>query len=152
MAIPGFTSIIKSNRQTTILNDFTSYLHYAKSEAVTKGIPVTFCPRNTAGTSCDNSASWNDGWIVLADIDGDGTTDVLKIHEAIDNDFDITSSSTGITINDRGFTNSAIFTFCDSRGNKYARAKILSKTGRIKTSTDSNHDGIHDISGANLTC
>lgn len=151
MGIPSFKSVIKNNRQTTLLNDFTSYFHYAKSEAVTRGIPVTLCPRNNAGTNCDHSASWDDGLIVFIDENGDGNLDddgdttlcetdedddcALKIQGAIDNDIDITTSSTGVTINARGFTSTATFTFCDSRGSNEAKAKNLSKTARMNTST-----------------
>lgn len=150
LAIPGFSSVIRSNRQTTLLNDFTSYFHYAKSEAVTTGVPVTFCRRNTAGTNCDTSASWNDGWIVFIDINGDANKDagdtLKKVHEAISNDFDIGSSVTEITITPRGFVSSeSTFTFCDGRGASYARAKILSKTGRMKSSSV-------DADGNSLTC
>lgn len=154
IGIPSFSSVIKNNRQTTLLNEFTSYFHYTKSQAVTLGIPVTLCKRNTAGTNCDNSASWDNGWIVFiddnadGDLDDDGDSDlceadedddcVLKIQGAIDSDIDITSSSTGVTINARGFlTSTSSFTFCDSRGSSEAKAKIVSKTGRMYTSTQS---------------
>jgi type IV fimbrial biogenesis protein FimT len=155
MAIPSFTSVIKNNRQTTLLNEFTSYFHYAKSQAVTRGISTTVCKRNPAGTDCgDSSASWDDGWIVFIDEDADGNLDddgdtdlcepdedddcVLKIHGAIDSDIGITSPSTAFTITPRGFTSAAAtFTFCDSRGSSKAKAKMLSKTGRIETSTSS---------------
>ena len=156
MGIPSFTSVIKNNRQTTLLNEFTSYFHYAKSQAVTRGIPTTVCKRNTAGTDCNGSASWDDGWIVFLDENGDGDLDddgdtdlceslasgdedcVLKIHGAIDSDINITSPSTAFTITPRGFTSAAAtFTFCDSRGSSKAKAKMLSKRGRMETSTSS---------------
>jgi type IV fimbrial biogenesis protein FimT len=144
LAIPSFSSIIKNNRQTTMLNEFTSYFLYAKSEAVTRGTAVTFCPRNTAGTNCDASANWDDGWVVFIDVNGNGSKDagdtIKKVHEAINNDFDISSSPslTEITITPRGFVLSeSTFTFCDSRGASFARAKILRKTGRMKSSSDS---------------
>ncbi len=153
IGMPSFSGIIKNNRQITLLNEFTSYFHYAKSQAVTLGIPVTLCQRNAAGTNCDASASWDNGWIVFIDDNADGDFDddgdtnlcesdadddcLLKIHGAIDSDMDITSTSTGVTINARGFTSASTFTFCDSRGISEAKAKTLSKTGRMQTSAQS---------------
>jgi len=147
IGVPGFSSIIKENRQITLRNEFTSYFYFAKSVAVTQGAPVTLCSRNTAGTNCNDSGSWDDGWIVFVDINGDGDKDsddtILKTQEAINDDINITTSptSTKVTIDGRGFiTVQSTFTFCDSRGAGYANAKILSKTGRMS------------LSNANLTC
>ncbi|MEE9355512.1 MAG: GspH/FimT family pseudopilin [Methylococcaceae bacterium] len=169
--IPSLKSSINNNRQTAILNEFTTYFNYAKSEAVKRGTPVTLCQRNTTGTNCDNSASWNDGWIVFIDTNADGDVDddgdtnlcvatldddcVLKIHDEMASDISIASPLNRVTIEASGFTSlfNTSFTFCDSRGVRFARAKILTKTGSIRSSADTNHNGIHeDDQGNNLTC
>ena len=142
IGIPSFKNIIKENNQATLLNEFTSYVNFAKSTAVTQGAVVVLCPRNTAGTDCNSSGSWDDGWIVFVDSNEDGDKDngdtLLKVHESIDDDFNITTSSTSVEINAKGFVSAnSTFTFCDSRGSNYAVAKILSKTGRMSSSTDS---------------
>ncbi len=144
IGIPSFSSIIKDNRQITLRNEFTSYFHFAKSVAVTQGESVTLCSRNSEGTNCNDSGSWDDGWIVFVDINGDGDKDsedtILKIQQAINDDINITTSpaSAKVTINGRGFiTAQSTFTFCDSRGANYANAKTLSKTGRMNLSTAS---------------
>ena len=148
IGIPSFSSVIKNNRQTTLLNEFSSFFHYAKSVAVTQGENVTLCVRNTAGTDCDNTADWDDGWIVFIDVNRDGDVDdngdttlcesgedcVLKIYEAIDNGISISASSSVVKINTKGFTSASTFTFCDSDSASF-KTKVLSKTGRWSSSS-----------------
>ncbi len=142
VGVPSFNTVIKDNRQTTLRNEFTSYFHFAKSVAVTQGSPVTLCARNTAGTNCNDSGSWDDGWIIFIDLNEDGDKDsgdsVLKVQEAID-DINITTSpsSVNIKINARGFLSTgSTFTFSDSRGSSCAKTNVLSKTGRMQLSDD----------------
>ncbi|MCF6202166.1 MAG: GspH/FimT family pseudopilin [Methylococcaceae bacterium] len=148
VGIPSFSSVIKDNRQTTLLNEFNSFFHYARNIAVTQGEYVTLCSRNTEGTDCDSTSDWDDGWIVFIDINHDGDLDdngdttlcesgedcVLKIHEAIDNSISISASSLVVKINTKGFTSASTFTFCDSDGTSF-KTKILSKTGRWSSSS-----------------
>ena len=54
IAIPSFTSIIVSNRLTTSANELVTALNLARSEAVKRGMRITFC-KIANGSSCTNS-------------------------------------------------------------------------------------------------
>lgn len=72
VAMPSFTSSIKSNRLTAINNDLVSALNLARSEAV---------KRNQQVVVRRDAAGWDDGWQVFVDIDRDssaGNDDVFN--------------------------------------------------------------------------
>ena len=50
IAIPGFNETLKNNRITSQVNEFTSALYYARSEAITRGKRVTLC-KSADGTA-----------------------------------------------------------------------------------------------------
>lgn len=139
VGIPGFNSLIKESRQTTLRNEFNTYYFYARNEAVKRRTPITLCPQNADGTNCDSSKPWGDGWIIFVDSNNDGDKDsgelILKAHEAIHRDINIVASSTAIRVNERGFNlATSIFTFCDSRGSNFTQTKYITKAGRIQVS------------------
>ena len=68
--IPAFTEFIANNRMAASVNDFTSAIHMARTEAVKRRANVTLCPSadwNTDNPSCANAGSFADGWIVFID-------------------------------------------------------------------------------------
>jgi type IV fimbrial biogenesis protein FimT len=74
IGIPSFQYVTASNRIATELNTLVGDLQFARSEAVKSGLPVTVCA-STDGASCANSDTWDTGWIVFADLNGDKTFD-----------------------------------------------------------------------------
>lgn len=100
IATPDFSNLIQNNRITSQTNELVSALHLARSEAVTRSATVTVCTRNSTVEDCDNSADWQDGWIVFVDGgdagDVDGSDTVLKVYEP---------TTGGITIASASFTN-----------------------------------------------
>lgn len=86
-AVPSFVEFVRSNRVTAQTNFFTTALALARSEAVKRNISVIVCKRNLAGTGCDNSANWEDGWIVFADTDGGSDFDagepIIRVFESL---------------------------------------------------------------------
>jgi type IV fimbrial biogenesis protein FimT len=70
IAMPNFTSTIKSNRLTTINNDLVSALNLARSEAV---------KRNQQVVVRRDAAGWQKGWQVFVDIDRSaGNADIFN--------------------------------------------------------------------------
>lgn len=72
LALPSFTSTLRSNRVATSTNELLATLSLARSEAV----------RNTRGagvcTSADGGAcggDWDSGWLVWGDSNGNGALD-----------------------------------------------------------------------------
>ncbi|HEY6126248.1 MAG TPA: GspH/FimT family pseudopilin [Steroidobacteraceae bacterium] len=66
VAIPSFRQMIASNRLTTQINDFVSAVNFARSEAITRNLNVSFCRVDDPE---DDECSTDDGvwrnWIVL---------------------------------------------------------------------------------------
>lgn len=76
LAAPSFTPIIERWRVRSAAEDLQSTLYFARSEAIKRGGGVTL--RKLANTTggCQNASStqeWGCGWIVFADLNGNGT-------------------------------------------------------------------------------
>lgn len=72
IAFPSFTDVMRSNRVATTSNELLASVSLARSEAIrgTRGAGVC---ASANGTSC--GGSWNDGWMVWTDINGNGAFD-----------------------------------------------------------------------------
>lgn len=155
IAIPSFTTLIKDNRRTTVVNELISNLLYARAEAAKRGVAVTVCGMTSGGgTSCTGGTNWDYGWMVFLDPDFDGaiasTADVLRLYTNNYSDMKIRSNTGGtgfITLQPfvQRSTNFGLLTVCDKRGASKARAVIVSNNGRA-TASDKTEAG-----GA-LTC
>ena len=65
LTVTGFQSLTAHNRITAAANGLIAHLQLARSEAVTRGVPVTICPSRD-GASCvdQNPSVWSAGYIV----------------------------------------------------------------------------------------
>ncbi len=72
IGIPGYRKIVGNNRVTAAVNAVASHLHFARSEAVTGGVPVVLCP-SVDGEHCDDTFYWHEGFMVFADQNGNRT-------------------------------------------------------------------------------
>lgn len=70
VALPGFESTMRSNRVATAGNELQTSISLARSEAMRSPGGAAICTSND-GTSC-NGTSWDEGWMVWIDMDGDG--------------------------------------------------------------------------------
>ncbi|WP_256996572.1 GspH/FimT family pseudopilin [Methylococcus capsulatus] len=153
VGIPGFRDLILDNRMAAQINSLVADLSYARSEAVKRNSEVTVCKRNTAGTGCDDSKNWTDGWIVVA-----GAT-VLRVHDPVSSSLTMTIKYTGsnrVVYGGKGFlsgVNNGTFIFCDSRGYTKARGLVLAMTGRLRTTRDDDGNQIQEkgSNGVNLS-
>jgi type IV fimbrial biogenesis protein FimT len=72
-AVPYLGDFTKNNRLIAQTNDFVLAIQLARSEAVKRGINTIVCP-STNQTSCSaNAADWEDGWLVFADVNLNGS-------------------------------------------------------------------------------
>lgn len=171
MTVPSLQDTIERNAREAAMQDITTGISLARSEAVAQGRSVSIC-RSTNQTACAagaGGADWDDGWIIFSDSGtagslGSGDT-LLQVHGPSNNQSKITllsrtnSNFSGdfLQFNRDGFLNNsttgAYFRFCDHDNIvTKARAVWLSNTGRPAIST-SEIDGVHDdLVGANLTC
>jgi len=116
IGVPSYRYMTNSSRTTTEVNLLLGDLQFARSEAIKQGLPVTICP-SAAGTSCDSTSTWQNGWIIFLDNNGNGImegsatpADVivrrgLGFGVATDT-FVADNNVQGITFNREGFTSS----------------------------------------------
>ena len=151
-AIPSIQGIIGSQRKISYLNSMVSTLYLARSEAIMRNRDVVVC-KSGDGEACTTSGEWEQGWLVFEDRNGDRSHDdeegVLAKHEPL---HDISlyyrafGSSHYIVYHPQGITKTnGTFTFCDADGSENARALIIYKTGRVRSSTTRSD-------GSPLTC
>lgn len=142
VAVPNFITFVQNNRLANQANDLVTMLNYARSEAVKRNQRITVCS-STTGTSCANSTTWGTGFIVFADIDGDGVVDggedVIQVRQGVEGGNTLTAGAqSSITYQSNGFLAGVgandIFRLCDSRGTASARSITLSMQGRVSTS------------------
>lgn len=159
LGMPSLQTAIRDSRMTTQLNDLATDINIARNEAITRGMEVVLCRRNTAGSDCnysdgDDNGNWEDGWIIYINHPGSadsgfnnpnddtpchedsyGNLDedcLIKIHEPMENNT-LRYPRSRIVFNARGFASgyNGTFTLCDERGDEEARAKTLANSGRL---------------------
>ena len=140
-AIPAFHQLVQRTRLTTEINTFVGQLHYTRSEAIKRGVRAIMC-RSSNGKSCERTAGWEKGWIIFADYNAnrelDGPDELLFVEKGEENGITITSGrrrrivyqNTGQSPGSNG-----TYVFCDPDYPEYAKAVIISNTGRPRIST-----------------
>jgi type IV fimbrial biogenesis protein FimT len=160
VGIPAMGDFIRNSRITGAANDVMGALHYARSEAVKRRLPVTFCTSANAVTGANQAnpnatcaaSAFLTGWIVFVDTNDSGQRDAGEliltqrgpINELITARSEVNPLRVTYLLN--GFaknTNGARLVFCDDRGNEAAagelsaaRAIFVSVTGRAGVSRD----------------
>jgi len=154
IAVPSFGNMTTNNRMASELNEFVASLHFARSEAVKRGLDVRLCT-STDGVNCNPANDWTQGWIVRVD----GPNTVIKVHAALGGgDSLIGDGNTGdaIRFDRNGFATgfNGTVKMCEPNNDlKKARGVVIAVTGRVRLAEDSNHDGIAEDGGDNnLTC
>jgi type IV fimbrial biogenesis protein FimT len=115
IAVPSYRYVTNSSRVTAEVNQLLGDMQYARSEAVKEGSAVSVCPSSNATTSsspsCLGSTTWNSGWMVFSDLNGNGSFDtgdqLLRSQPALNsNDTFVASDSavTYVSFNREGFT------------------------------------------------
>jgi len=165
VGVPSLKTFMQKNRLIASTNELLSALHVARSEAIKLNKRVTVC-ESSNGTSCTNpgTGDWRDGWIVLADANGDGigtgaictntTTDcLLRSHGQISDSLlsisgvytgggaisAFTFTSRGLPKDIAGASQAGTFSICifDSFNTVTdSRAVILSLSGRVRASDE----------------
>lgn len=139
---PSFSSLIDSTRMTTQLNTLVSALSLSRSEAVKTGRNVILC-KSIDGQWCDHHAEWRDGWLIFADTNRDRTRNpsepILRIFPELGSGHTLRFNSSlnlqYVQYNPTGEAiNNGTFTFCDKRGSQHARALIIFRSGRVRSS------------------
>jgi type IV fimbrial biogenesis protein FimT len=85
LGLPSYRYVTNANRISGEVNALLGDMQYARSEAIKEGQTVTVCSSSNA-TTCSNTTSWRDGWIVFSDPNGNGAVDfgepILRVQPA----------------------------------------------------------------------
>ena len=94
VAAPSMGAMISNNRIQGAASDLYADLTLARGTAAAKGQRVTICQSSDSAT-CTGASTWQSGWIVFVDADGNGTFEgptstptagndiLIKAHEAV---------------------------------------------------------------------
>jgi type IV fimbrial biogenesis protein FimT len=129
LGIPNMTAFTRNSRITTTANDLHAAFLVARSEAARAKTNITICASDNSMTAAaDCQGSWEDGFIVFIDTNGDRTRggigeNVLRAHPAIAEGVSLavandatffTYTSTGLGSGVAGAVSQVIV--CDARG------------------------------------
>lgn len=153
-AVPAMANFLRNARITAAANDVMAGLHFTRSEAIKRRIPVSLCTSATpqAASPVCTASNQLTGWIAFVDTNQSGQRDageaVLMQHERIPDTITARSSAnplrvtyllTGFALNG----NAAQLVLCDARGNEpssgdlsAARGILISATGRAGVTRD----------------
>jgi type IV fimbrial biogenesis protein FimT len=155
VGIPAMGDFLRNSRITGAANDVMAALHFTRSEATKRRLPVTLCTSASAVTDPNPvcaASPFLTGWIAFVDTNQSGQRDagevVLLEHEPMDaritarssaNPFQVTYLMNGFAVN----PNAAQLVLCDDRGNdpsggelSSARGILVSVTGRAGVTRD----------------
>lgn len=143
IAAPSLRDVILNARLSGNMNQLVHDMHLARTLAVSNAEVVTVC-QSPDGRQCGSTPQWEVGWIVFKDpnvnrkVDEDET--IVRQHAALAPGLDVRfrafGSSRNLSYYPTGWTwnRNGTFTFCDDRGASKARAIILHRSGRVRTS------------------
>lgn len=138
VGIPSFSHMIINNSVNGDRDRLFNTLVYARTEAIKRGKKVSIC-KSVNLTACDNTASWEDGWIVFEDDNGNGALlneTILRVQEALKRDISVSfDGGNFVTFDGLGKASgtSGTFSFSHGSGNTdYDRTVTLSSTGRSR--------------------
>lgn len=160
VGISSLQELVINNRVSTYAGNLLQSVHIARQQAILKHQPVTLCA-SADGQQC--SDNWSTGHLLFLDKDG---------NRALGADEQILHYSEGSNRNDpvywrsfrvadtlqflpTGITNhqNGTYTVCGIGKADYARAVIITKTGRPRMSQDEDGDGIDEgADGRPLRC
>ena len=136
VALPSLTDFLEDMQLSSNTNDLFSSLFLARSEAVKRNATVSLCkidPNSPA--SCDNSDTWQSGWIAFVDLDSDGIRDtgetILETYTGMNSNTAVSSTgfSNFISYQPSGATNTVgSINVCVN--NTIAQDIIINATGR----------------------
>ncbi|WP_281399064.1 GspH/FimT family pseudopilin [Paenacidovorax monticola] len=143
LAAPSFTPIIERWRVRQAVEGLQSTLYYARSEAIKRGGNVII-QKNTNDATCTASGgadSWDCGWHVWVDANGDGTFQSSELLQRFNTPAKVqvtrSSSQASIKLNRWGLTTGPFVGFSlvpQSKGvsDPAARGVCMSSGGRIR--------------------
>ena len=157
LAVPSFTSLVRSTNITNAVNTFMTDARFARSEAVRLGGAVVMCrsdaPEATT-PSCGTGGGpggngWVSGWIIFQDLNNDGNKDatdpLVRIQSALTSVNSIGDTSTKLVFTATGRLKSLSggamslqFGSAPDFPNTTQRMVCVSLGGRVRVAGDGN--------------
>jgi type IV fimbrial biogenesis protein FimT len=149
LAAPSLTTMIRNNRIQTEASSLVADLQLARTEAIKRGATVAVCPSST-GTSCLTADTWQQGWMIFVDANGNGVYDsstdtapVIRVRKAFSSTDTLTPAPVpathAISFNREGFatgmgTTTTMFKFHSANNDtKATRCVSIDLGGRLTT-------------------
>jgi len=136
ITVPVSKDLINKSKASTQIYSLSSMLYYARSEAIKRRETVIACPSKNQ-KQC--SSNWEDGQLVyIAASNSQTPKTILRVFQEKRPQGKLTFSSSTIQFSPTGKVarGNGTFVYCpEYNNNEYARSLILSKTGRIRTSS-----------------
>ena len=169
-AVPSYREMVLNNRLSAQINETTSLVSFARSEAskILSGV-VTVCASADSAT-CSGNSNWETGVIVFRDDDMNaavgGTDELLKVSGGLAGGntlriIDMTSDGGNyVQFDNKGFPRASAsgnvagtFVVCDERGAAEARAISINFSGQTHLARDTDGNGtLNDHEGNDVTC
>lgn len=69
-AVPSYRELAAGSRMSSATNLLVAHLNAARTEAVTRGVPVAVCV-SVDHAACSGTTNWETGWIAFTDAEGE---------------------------------------------------------------------------------
>ena len=164
LAVPNLNDATLNGKLRSQANAFLATLHLARSEAIKRNERVVVC-KSADGEACvagNESAGWDQGWIVFHDHNSNGVRasdeDIIERHQPLAFGFSLTGnanvddyisfSPSGATMLTSGAFQSGTLTLCRSAPTLASRWRkiVLSATGRARI------EAVEEAVGVVKTC
>ena len=143
VGVPSYRSVTNSNRIAAEVNGLLGDMQYARAEAIRRGQTVTVCT-STDGATCSNATTWQGGWLVFSNPNGDNNVDpgdtVLRAQAAFGgtDTFQASNGVGAVTFNREGFAigiaNGALITLHDAANTSaWTRCLSITRIGLMAT-------------------
>ncbi len=140
----GLYSMVQEAKVVTATNEIVAHINLARSEAITRGYEVAVCANANAECRTRNGeTSWQDGYRVYANTDGDNIRDddepILRVHNGHGAGITVRSNRGGkLTFKPEGMSPGSTITVavCGARPNQ-ARYIVVQNGGRARVARQS---------------
>ncbi|MDP5031479.1 MAG: GspH/FimT family pseudopilin [Paraglaciecola sp.] len=153
---PSIQSILIKNKIASQINELSAVIQFARNNSIDQQISTVVCPSSDYSV-CSND--WDAPKIVFIDIDGNGDRgsdeELIATTEAISPNNYVTGPANSLMFlpNGEASGNYTLLICHTDKEAEYARQITITLQGRVKMSTDSDRNGIHeDTTGTELSC
>lgn len=146
VGVASFARLLRSTHSATQVNALVTDLNLARSEAIKRGQTVTVC-KSSSAAACTPDSAWHQGWLIITDRNENAQLDdddeILRVGPALAGGTTLTFNAWGVGTGKyvSYFANgmsqkNGTFRFCNIEGSSSARAVILIRSGRVRTTAN----------------